>query len=128
MTKEKRGNGKCLTAWFPIVPCSIKLRCCSVEGVVDLGDDVSGTDRAIVKAASVETLHGLLAALDVAELDVNVAIRVRVDCDVNDLSVLLRALALDIHLKVFGPVNAAILKLPIISVSMCSIQCQCTSE
>lgn len=74
------------------------------ERVVDLVDHVRGTDRAVVEAATVETLESFLTTRDRVELHVNVAFGVGVDSDVNDLAVLLVTLNLDFGLKIFDPV------------------------
>jgi|TARA_R110002003_G_scaffold2062_4_gene23947 hypothetical protein len=57
-------------------------------------------------------LKGLLSSRDRVELDVDIALRVGVDGDMDNLSVLLVALVLDLSLEILGPGGAIVLQLP----------------
>lgn len=85
---------------------------CGVERVVDSINDVRGANRAAVEATTVKTLHSFLATGKRIELDVDVAIRVGVNSDVDNLAVLLVALGLHLDLQLFSPVGAKLLQLP----------------
>lgn len=64
-------------------------------------------------------MKGLLATVNFFELDIDVAIRVGIDGDVDDLAVLLVALSLNIFLELLGPVGTVFLQLTVNCVSMC---------
>jgi hypothetical protein len=66
----------------------------------------------VVEVPAVETLQSLLAARDGVELDINVALGVRVNGDVDDLAVFLVAFALNLGLEVLDPAVAEVLLLP----------------
>jgi len=65
-------------------------------------------DRPATKEASVQTLHSLLAASDSVELDVDVALSVRVEREMHDVPVLLLALFADVVFELFDPVLATL--------------------
>jgi hypothetical protein len=66
----------------------------------------------MVEVAAVETLESLLAAGDGIELDEDVALAIGVDGDVDDLAVLLAALALDLYFELLDPSVAETLLFP----------------
>ena len=90
------------------------------EGIVDLVDDVGGTDSAVVEVAAVKTLKSLLAPGNRVELDINVTLGVGVDSDMDDFAVLLVTFGLDFGLQIFDPVVTPGFLFPInVSVIMC---------
>jgi hypothetical protein len=78
----------------------------SPKRVVDLVDNVRGAKDAAVEAAAIETLQGLLSPRERVELDIDFPVCIGIDCDMNDVAVLLVALSLDLNLKIFDPVGA----------------------
>ena len=66
----------------------------------------------MVKVPTVKTLKGFLTTRHRIELDVNIAVGVRVNSDVNDFTILLVALGPDFGFEVFYPAVAPILLFP----------------
>lgn len=66
----------------------------------------------MVKAPSVKPLKGFLPAGDRLELHVDVSVAVGVYSDVDDLAILLVALALDLPLQPRDPIVAKLSQLP----------------
>ena len=80
------------------------------ERVVDLVDHVGSSNSAAVEAASIETLISRLATCNFGELQVDVAIGVGIDRDMNDLAVACLALIVDFFFEVFDPVGTVLLE------------------
>lgn len=82
------------------------------ERVVDLVDNVGCTNHAVVEVATVESLESFLAARYGVKLDVDIALGVGVDCDVDNGAVLLGALRFYLSLQLLNPAVAEVLLLP----------------
>jgi hypothetical protein len=95
-----------------MVPCLEPAGGSTPEGVVDLVDDVGGHDRAVVEAATVETLQSFLTTRDGVKLDENFAFSVRIYGDLDDLAVLFVTLGPDLGLEVLDPAAAILALLP----------------
>jgi len=65
-------------------------------------------DRPATKEASVQTLHSLLTARDSVELDVDIALSVRIERKMYDVPVLLLAFFADVVFELFDPVFASL--------------------
>lgn len=81
----------------------------TVEGVVDLVNNVGSTNSAVVEVAAVKTLEGLLTTSDRVELDKDISLRIGVNGDVNDFAVLGVAFSLDFRLKILRPISTILL-------------------
>jgi hypothetical protein len=91
-----------------------KFACCGTpERVVDLIHNVGSTDGAMVEAPTVETLESLLSARYRVKLDVDVALGIRVNGDMNDLAVLLVALDSNLAFEILDPAIAVSLLFPV---------------
>ena len=106
LPSESKVGLKILAVRF--LECGSRLELC----VVDRVDNVGGMDFALVEVATVETLEGLLATGNRVELDEDVAVRVDVDGDMNNLAVLSVALSLDISLHILRPARSELVWLP----------------
>lgn len=76
------------------------------DAAVDGVHDGLGGDGAAAEEATVETLDGVFAALDLVEFQVDVAFRVRIYGDVNNMAIFVIALLADVILEFFDPVFA----------------------
>lgn len=76
------------------------------DTAVDGVHDRLGGDRAAAEETTVETLDGVFAALDLVEFQVDVAFRVRIYGDVNNMAIFVIALLADVLLEFFDPVFA----------------------
>lgn len=66
-------------------------------------DDRLSADLSPAEESAVEALYGVLAALDLVEFEVDVALGVGIEGDVDDLAVFFRALGADVVFKFFDP-------------------------
>lgn len=66
-------------------------------------DDRLSADLSPAEESAVEALDGVLAALDLVEFEVDVALGVGIEGDVDDLAVFFRALGADVVFKFFDP-------------------------
>lgn len=78
------------------------------EAAVDSIDDRLDSDHVARKVAAVETSHGVSAALDAVELDIDVALGVGICCQVNNVTVLLLALLFDVLFETTNPIIASL--------------------
>jgi hypothetical protein len=76
------------------------------QTAVDGVHNRSSCDHPSIKITAVQALDGVLSALDLVELEVDVARRIGVKSDVDDVAVLLLGLLSNLFFELLGPVLA----------------------
>jgi uncharacterized protein YfcZ (UPF0381/DUF406 family) len=77
--------------------------CAREQTAVDGINDRRGINHPSAKVTPVQALDGILATLNLVELEVNVTLRVRVDRDVNNMAVFRLGFLTDIVLELLDP-------------------------
>lgn len=73
------------------------------EAAIDSIHDRLRTNLFTAEESTVEAFDGIFAALDSVKLEVDVALRIGINCNVNDVTIFFFALSADVILQLLNP-------------------------